>query len=111
MFLSEAQAARLAALYDEHLLYYNFLAKAAVDQGHLYYAIVPKTHALVHLSAFALYMNPRFLWAYEMETFMGLMTTSAKACVAGTPMCLVGDKCMQNFLLNLEIRLFGVHSW
>ena len=104
-FLTEEQSSRLLELCEEHLLYYNLLCNLAVDRGCLFYGIMPKCHYLWHIVALSLYMNPRFLWCYEEESFMGCMTKAARSCVAGTAMRLVGDKVMENFLLVLELSL------
>ena len=36
---------------------------------------------------------------------MNTIVTSGKACVAGTPMQLIGNKVMQNFRLTLHLLL------
>ena len=91
--------------YDEFLLHYNLLCKDALARGFLCYSIVTKLHMMWHIVFHARWLNPRFIWAYEFEDFVGAIINTAKACMAGTPLRLVGPKVMQNFLLVLNLRL------
>ena len=67
--------------------------------------MVSKLHSLYHVAEFSRYMNPRFIWAYGGEDFMGTMVMSGKACVTSSPMHLIGNKVMENFRLALNILL------
>ena len=105
MFLERGVAQKALMYYERFMLHNNFLLKWSLSRGRRNYTIVFKTHALWHIADQAKFMNPRFLWCYEFETFMGMLVKAAKACVAGTPMLLVGNKVLENWLLVAQLRL------
>ena len=106
MFLTHAAANKKAAeLLDAHLLHYNWLLHNALSNGYRCYPIQFNTHNIWHIADHAKCMNPRFTWCYEFEDFMGSMVTSAKACLAGAIMSLIGSKVVQHFCLVLEMQL------
>ena len=76
-----------------------------MENGRLCYNPVGKTHVLWHICYHARWLNPRFIWAYEFEDFVGAMITAAKSCMAGTPLRLVGTKTLDNYLMVLQLRL------
>ena len=62
-------------------------------------------HSFYHLVEFSCFMNPRFISAYSAEGYMGQLLNSAKACVPGSEMYMVGNKVLQNAMLALNILL------
>ena len=101
----EAEAVRVAA--DGFLLHYNVLAKAAADWDIRLYGFVPKHHWFWHMAQWAKYLNPRLVWCYPYEDFVGRVQRSASSCKHGTPMWKVPGKAMQNFSHVLSYTLQG----
>ena len=101
MFLTPAAAQEMVENCDLFLVHYNAL--------HLHYepnkvyALTIKHHMLWHICWMARWLNPRCMWCYDFEDFCGKMCRSAKACVAGTPMHLIGAKVCDNFLVATEL--------
>ena len=89
---------------DVFLLHYNWLTRFSVDLGRLNYNIVFKCHSLWHIVHHARYLNPRVTWCYAFEDFVGTVIQSAKGCMHGSPLLIVGAKVLQNFLLDLHLR-------
>lgn len=98
-------AEEMLARYDRFLIHYNWLAHNSARLGRMNYNIVTKTHMMWHICYHARWLNPRLCWAYEFEDFAGTMITAAKACMAGSPLRIVGGKVLQHFLLVLQLRL------
>ena len=84
MFLTEEQSSEALEHVQSFFEHYSWLLQDAVASGD---------------------MNPRFIWAYGGEDFMGTMVMSGKACVTSSPMHLIGNKVMENFRLALNILL------
>ena len=105
MFLPEAASSEAFWHCQEFLEEYSWLLHDALDRGLQFYPPHVKVHAMYHIAFFSRYFNPRFGWAYEGEDFMNTIVTSGKACVAGTPMQLIGNKVMENFRLTLHLLL------
>jgi len=102
------EAEQMLSDCDEFLLHYNWLCNHAASSGTLLYNIVIKFNMFWHICYHARFLNPRSSWCYEWEDFVGAMITTARACMAGTPLRLVGPKVLQNWLLILNLR---VHGW
>ena len=64
-----------------------------------------KHHMLWHIAHMARWINPRAHWCYDFEDFVGDVIVSAKSCIAGTPMTLIGSKVMQFVLLVLQLGI------
>jgi hypothetical protein len=103
--LSDAEAGALLHSCEAFLRHYNWLARAAMARQVRRYNVTIKHHILWHIISFARYQNPTAAWAYRFEDFMQKIVLSGKACVAGTPMELVPDKVMANYLQVLFLRL------
>jgi len=105
MFLPEAASSEAFWHCQEFLEEYSWLLHDALDRGLQVYPPHVKVHAMYHIAFFSRYFNPRFGWAYEGEDLMNTIVTSGKACVAGTPMQLIGNKVMENVRLTLHLLL------
>ena len=90
---------------DDFLVHYNWLANYAARNLRLYYNIVFKLHHLWHIVYHARFLNPAMIWCYEFEDFVGTMLTCAEGCMHGSPLLIVGHKCLENYLLVLQLRL------
>ena len=91
--------------YDRFLLHYNFLAKKAMEDGSSTFNMTCKFHEMWHICNFGKYMNPRAMWRYPFEDFIGHIKKSAAACVAGTAMHMVPGKLMDNYIRALSLDL------
>eukprot|EP00969_Alexandrium_andersonii_P265039 11713659-Alexandrium_andersonii.AAC.1 len=105
MFMDPAVSKQAFDAYKMHCLHYHWLLVRALEAGQRNYYISIKTHMVWHILDHSKWMNPRFLWCYDFEDFMGALTTSAKACLAGTSMKGVGCKVLQNYLIVLQLSL------
>ena len=103
MFLTSAQADSALAFVETYFEHHAWLVRHALGQNRLLYNVVAKTHYLWHIAHMARWMNPRFIWAYDAESFMHLVVAASKACAAGSPITLVGNKVMENFSLCFEL--------
>ena len=107
--LTDAESVAVRHATDEFLLHYNVLAKTAENCGIRLYGFVPKFHWLWHLAEFAKFLNPRLVWCYPYEDFVGRIQRSASSCKHGTPMWAVPAKTMKNYSHVLNHTLQG-HS-
>ena len=97
-------ALRMLTWCDEFLVHYNWLSTYSVDHLRLNYQVVGKLHMFWHIVYHARYLNPRSTWCFEFEDFSGTMIQSAKGCMAGSPLLIVGAKVLDNFLMDTELR-------
>ena len=105
MFLEPQVAETALHNFELFLLHYNWLLKFSLSKGVRRYGIYFKFHAMWHIADHAKWMNPCHTWCYDFEDFMAQMVGAAKACIAGSPMHLIGSKVLQNYLLVLELTL------
>ena len=91
----------LQSLYD----HWRWLTRRSMERGELNWAIKQKLHTLYHIVDHAKYLNPRCTWCYEYEDHMNSVVLAAKACMAGSPMHIVGSKVIQNALLVIALSL------
>ena len=105
MFLNEEDAHRLVVHADRVLLHNNWLLQEALASNNLKWPFMFKHHLLWHIADLAKYLNPRFVWAYCYEDFLGDVVKSAKACLAGTTMSKIGNKVIENYMLVLEVTV------
>eukprot|EP00974_Lingulodinium_polyedra_P068369 6620266-Lingulodinium_polyedra.AAC.2 len=105
MFMGPELSGKAFTAYKKHCVHYHWLLQRSLGVGARNYYLSVKTHMVWHILDHSKWMNPRFLWCYEFEDFMGALTTSAKACVAGTGMQGVGSKVLENFTLILQLSL------
>ena len=90
---------------DIFLVHYNWLANYSKDLLRLNYNVVFKCHALWHILYHGRYLNPRFSWCFAFEDFVGVVIKSAQGCMAGSPLLIIGNKVLQNYLLDLQMRV------
>ena len=105
--LSDAEADAIESAVDQFLLHYNVLAKAAEEKGLFLYHVTPKFHWLWHIARFAKFLNPRLIWCYAFEDFVGRIQRCASSCQAGTPLWKVPVKCTDNYIRVLSYVLSG----
>ena len=91
--------------YNKFLVHHNWLTKFSADNLHVRYQFASKHHHMWHIVYNARFLNPKMLWCYEFEDFVGLMIRSAQNSMARTPLHIVGRKVLENWLLLLQLRL------
>lgn len=104
-FLSEEQSTRLLSKMDEFMSAYNYLCQSNLAEDKRLFGFTIKLHYAWHTCHLAKWINPRLLWCYQWEDFMGRLILAAKACLASTPVGLLGNKVISNSLLVLELDL------
>ena len=67
MFLTASQYTQLWDCAVGALLSYQWLARAANDEGRLSWSVVNKHHFWIHLCRQAEFLNPRVTWTYMPE--------------------------------------------
>ena len=90
---------------DRFLVHYNWLSTNAIASLRLDYNPVGKFHHCWHICDHAKFLNPKVGWCFQFEDFVGEMIKCARGCMHGTPLRLVGRKCLENWLLVLQLRL------
>ncbi|MDA8582845.1 hypothetical protein N9L68_01405 [bacterium] len=106
--LTDAEAASAMRLYEMFLLHYNALLHLSIARGERCYNFVFKLHHCWHIVDHARWINPRVVWCYEFEDFIGVMTAAAKSCIGGSPMTIIGNKVLDNYLLVLILCMQGL---
>ena len=104
-FLSPAEVNVIKLSMDEFLEAYVFNVRYWRDQGQLLFNFVTKFHILWHIADVCHLLNPRAVWCFDFEDFVGSAKLSAMASLAGTPMKLIGNKVLDNFLLLMHLTL------
>jgi hypothetical protein len=88
------------------LLEYNYLAKHAM--GRVPYvprwSVIPKHHYLAHLAQQAYVINPRMLWTYGGEDFVGKVSDLGHHCLRGNASFRVGSALAERYKLAMHIR-------
>ena len=105
MFLTDGEYNDAKSAIEWHLLHYNWLHHDAVNRGVRLYVIQYKHHNLWHIADHAKYLNPMFIWCYPFEDFVGVMILSARNCIAGSPMRIVGRKVIENWCLVSDLTM------
>ena len=111
MFLNDSEYILAKRYLENFSLAYNWLANRAAEQGFLRYHLTIKLHMMFHIVDMSQYLNPRFLWCFSFEDYMGAVVQSARACVASTAMHKIGHKIMDNMLLLLHVMLELGDMW
>ena len=105
LFLSEAQSNELLSSIEMVMLCYDWLMKKSLELNNCWFAWTVKLHYLWHTCEMAKYLNPRAVWCYPFEDFIGRVVLSAKACMCSTAAEFVGNKTLANVFLVLELNL------
>ena len=104
-FLPTPAADEALSMYERFALHYNWLTNAALARGELAYNMTSKMHLLYHIIHSARWINPRAVWAYSFEDYIGKIVLAAHACTAGTPAHKVPEKLLQNWSTVMAMRL------
>ena len=106
--LTDEDTADALRLYEEFMLHYNWLLGFSISRSERCYNFVYKHHHMWHIIDNARWINPRLVWCYEFEDFVGVLTKSAKNCIFGSPMTIIANKAFENYLLVLSLAIEGL---
>jgi hypothetical protein len=79
------------------LLSYNWLAQESHIANKKMWSLVPKHHYFAHLIEQAKFCNPRAVWCYGAEDFVGRASCLAQSCTRGSPGPLVISKMIAKY--------------
>lgn len=85
------------------LLSYSWLATESHRQNKKMWSLVPKFHYFAHLVEQAQFCNPRFVWCYGSEDFVGRASCLAQSCTRGSPGPLVITKMLAKYRIAKHI--------
>ena len=105
VFLTKFESAGLLEAIEGHLLHINWLLQEAQTAGILKYPLMTKHHVLWHIGDSSKYLSPKATWCYQYEDSIGDLVTSARACLASTPMPRISSKLLQNYMVALELSI------
>ena len=105
IWLGPAEKEQLAWHTEVALLHYGALAVEAMRQGVLRWAVTPKFHYMWHLGCHNGGLNPRAVWTYRFEDFMGRMVQSCSRSTAATTITGLGNKVVQQYSRAMSLRL------
>ena len=72
MVPNSERAKEAVGYMNKALQCYQWLAADAVDKGQCMWSMVPKHHYSAEMAYQALYLNPRFVWTYGSEDYVGI---------------------------------------
>ena len=99
-------AAAMEAAGASIWLQLSALSHMCMVEGILRYPATVKAHALWHLCCRTFRLNPRAVWCYMFEDFMGRVVQCASRSVAGTATQGIGRKVVEIYRLLAALR-FG----
>jgi hypothetical protein len=88
------------------LLEYTWLAKDAMNQVPYLprWSVVPKFHYVVHLSQQAKLCNPKLVWTYGGEDFVGKISNLGHTVLPGTASFRVASSLMDRYQIAMHLR-------
>jgi hypothetical protein len=104
MFPSEVQAAEARHHMQAFLKEAQWLKDRATAEGRMLWHIVPKHHMAEHMAEQFRFLNPRFVWTFRAEDFVGRVATLAHSVSFGTPARRLSTKIMEKYRLMLHIK-------
>lgn len=105
MFLTDQEHRELMRHTHTFMLTYNWLANYSVDHGALRFHMTFKMHTIYHIADLGRYLNPRYVWCFAFEDYMGDAVKAARACVASCAYHALPAKILDNILLLLHVNL------
>ena len=102
LFLTEEAAADLLSSCEAFMQHYSWLAVKSMEAGLLRYNVTPKLHYLWHIAYFGRFQNPKAVWCYGFEDFVGRIQRVCRSCTCGTAMHKVPAKVFRNYASGLS---------
>lgn len=108
MFMA-APASRFCLSSMEALLKnYSWFHHHTLDQDMYYCNIVPKCHFSWHMAYFSKYCNPRHVWTYKCESWVGKVSTIAASCAHGTRSSALTVSLAKKYIVMVSVNLWRV---
>ena len=104
-FLPPIVAGSMLDECERFLVQYNALVHNSTANGQMHYNIATKFHLFWHICHDARFLNPKCMWTYEFEDFVGVIIKAAQGCMHGSALSLVGMKDLDKFLLIMQLRV------
>ena len=76
-----------------------------MNRGDLLFNMTTKFHEVWHVIYFGRFLNPRMMWCYSFEDFIGKIKKAAQSCVCATQMHNILGTLVGNYILALSIEL------
>ena len=91
-------------------MFYELKAHFATEHGKLF-QLTQKGHYAMHCCLRGAEMNPRRVWCYSGEDFMGKCRDLAASCSRGNVMWQVSMKLVKKYLIALDLTLTDPSAW
>jgi hypothetical protein len=105
MFLTTPEFQELERATKGSLTAYQWLARAANDEGRMTWSIVNKFHFWKHLCDQSEYLNPIHVWCYMGEDYVGACSDVGASCLPGTGISQVNRKLAERARLARYVQL------
>ena len=102
--LSPREYSNFKAAVMKFLQCYTYLSRNALDNGLVQYNVTPKFHYLYHLCQRGEWLNPRMVWCYGSEDFVGKASKLGMSCSYGTPVYEVPSKLISKYRIGVWIE-------
>ena len=83
MVPNPARAKEAIGYMNKALQCYQWLAADAVDKGKCMWSMVPKHHYSAEMAHQGFFLNPRFVWTYGSEDYVGKLSELGASCMRG----------------------------
>ena len=105
IFLPREAGERQLACARKFSIHYQKLVKWSQNHGYFWFNSTPKFHDFMHLAHQAKFLNPRFVWTYKQEDFMGLISHIGMSCQHGTPSYALSLSVAEKWQMLAHVRL------
>ncbi len=96
---------RLQASFSSFAMHYTWLSNYSVAQGRCMYSVTAKFHYACHMINFSNCINPRYVWTYGGEDFVGRMARLGHMCLFGTPIQKLTLVMAERYRVGMHLRL------
>ena len=103
-FISSAGQARCAELVRIMLQGYSYLARMAVNEGLLWFNVVPKLHYASHLPRQSMLLSPRCTRTYLEESLVGRAQQMYQPNLRGQYARIIQDKFIIKYIFGIQIH-------
>ena len=98
-FLDAGEVAGFREGVNKFLMCYNWLANFHASNGRMVFHFVIKHHMLDEVARQCDWINPKAVWCFDFEHFIGKVKRPVVVCMAGSPAQIVGNKVAENYFL------------
>ena len=103
--LTEQSCAELIATVDRMHAHQQALQDASIQRGGLLWGWIPKNHSAWHLARNASRGNPRMLWNYSDEDWVGKVARITRSCSLNNPAHRVSVSLMEKLRMAMHLQL------